>query len=101
MSEAIPGGCGRITFVLRDFACIRAAARQTGKILALWKGLTMPRFAALLLTLIVVAPASAQDAKPPPMQIDDLFRFKRLSDPQISPDGKWVVYVQGVVDIEA
>jgi dipeptidyl aminopeptidase/acylaminoacyl peptidase len=55
----------------------------------------------MLLTLIVIAPASAQDAKPRPMQIDDLFRFKRLSDPQISPDGKWVVYVQGVVDLEA
>jgi dipeptidyl aminopeptidase/acylaminoacyl peptidase len=35
------------------------------------------------------------------MQIDDLFRFKRLADPQVSPDGKWVVYVQGDVDLEA
>src|SRR5262245_46386281 len=28
-----------------------------------------------------------------PMVIDDLFRFKRWSDPQISPDGTQVVYV--------
>jgi dipeptidyl aminopeptidase/acylaminoacyl peptidase len=61
----------------------------------------MSRFAAMMLTLIVIVPASAQDAKPRPLQINDLFRFKRLSDPQISPDGKWVVYVQGVVDFEA
>ena len=27
------------------------------------------------------------------MKIDDLFKFKRVADPQISPDGKQVVYV--------
>lgn len=42
---------------------------------------------------------SAQPAKRP-MQIDDLFKFKRLSEPQISPDGKTVVYVQGDVSLE-
>jgi dipeptidyl aminopeptidase/acylaminoacyl peptidase len=36
-----------------------------------------------------------------PMKIDDLFCFKRVSDPQISPDGKWVVYVVGTPDLEA
>src|SRR5262249_7660168 len=35
-----------------------------------------------------------------PMKLDDLFKFKRVSDPQISPDGKWVVYVVGSVDLE-
>ena len=29
------------------------------------------------------------------MQVDDLFRFRRVADPQISPDGKLVVYVVG------
>lgn len=57
----------------------------------------MKRFAVLMLFLIPVV-ASAQ---PRPMQVDDLFRFKRISDPQISPDGKWVVYVQGNVDLAA
>ena len=33
------------------------------------------------------------------MTVDDLFRFKRVSDPQISPDGKPVVYVVGTVDL--
>ncbi len=35
------------------------------------------------------------------MQVDDLFRFQRVADPQISPDGKWVVYMQSKVDLEA
>jgi len=53
--------------------------------------------------LVLAFPSSlvlAQDAKPRAMQIDDLFRFKRLADPQISPDGQWVVYVQGDVSLE-
>jgi len=29
------------------------------------------------------------------------FRFKRLADPQISPDGTWVVYAAGTVDMDA
>jgi dipeptidyl aminopeptidase/acylaminoacyl peptidase len=36
-----------------------------------------------------------------PMKVEDLFRFKRVADPQISPDGKWVVYVLGNVDLES
>jgi dipeptidyl aminopeptidase/acylaminoacyl peptidase len=35
------------------------------------------------------------------MQVDDLFRFKRVADPQISPDGQWVVYAVGAVDLDA
>jgi dipeptidyl aminopeptidase/acylaminoacyl peptidase len=35
-----------------------------------------------------------------PMKLEDLFKFKRVSDPQISPDGKWVVYAVGTVDLE-
>jgi len=36
-----------------------------------------------------------------PMKVDDLFAFKRVSDPQVSPDGKHVVYVVGTVDLAA
>jgi dipeptidyl aminopeptidase/acylaminoacyl peptidase len=32
-------------------------------------------------------------AAPRPMEVEDLFRLHRVSDPQISPDGKKVVYV--------
>lgn len=36
-----------------------------------------------------------------PMQIEDLFRAKRVSDPQLSPDGKTVAFVLSVVNKEA
>ncbi|MFM7151973.1 MAG: prolyl oligopeptidase family serine peptidase, partial [Gemmataceae bacterium] len=35
------------------------------------------------------------------MVVDDLFHLKRLSDPQISPDGKNVAYVSTSVDLKA
>jgi dipeptidyl aminopeptidase/acylaminoacyl peptidase len=54
------------------------------------------KFIALL--LLITAPALAQAKRP--MTIDDLLHFKRVSDPQISPDGKHVVYVVGVPDLE-
>ncbi|QVL31327.1 S9 family peptidase [Telmatocola sphagniphila] len=34
----------------------------------------------------------ASAAEKRPLQIDDLFKLKRVADPQISPDGKYVVY---------
>ncbi len=33
-----------------------------------------------------------------PIELEDMFRIKRVSDPQLSPDGKWVAYVVTVVD---
>ncbi|MFZ4622114.1 MAG: TolB family protein, partial [Bacteroidota bacterium] len=33
-----------------------------------------------------------------PLQLEDMFNIKRVSDPQLSPDGKTVAYVIGVVD---
>jgi dipeptidyl aminopeptidase/acylaminoacyl peptidase len=35
------------------------------------------------------------------MKVDDLFRFQRVSDPQIGPDGKTVVYAVASVDLSA
>jgi dipeptidyl aminopeptidase/acylaminoacyl peptidase len=43
--------------------------------------------------------ATAADKKRP-MQVEDLFKFKRVADPQISPDGKHVVYQVTTVDLE-
>ena len=54
---------------------------------------------AILLFLLAPAAAWGQPAARP-MTVDDLFRFKRLADPQISPDGKWVAYAVGTVDME-
>ncbi len=36
-----------------------------------------------------------------PMTFDDLMKVQRISDPQVSPDGRWIAYVQGAVDFEA
>ncbi len=43
--------------------------------------------------------AMATEPAKRPMQIEDLFKFARVSDPQVSPDGKQVVYVVGTVDL--
>jgi dipeptidyl aminopeptidase/acylaminoacyl peptidase len=49
--------------------------------------------------LLLAAPAVVFAEGKRPFKIDDLFHFKRLSDPQVSPDGKLVVYVVGTVDL--
>jgi Tol biopolymer transport system component len=55
--------------------------------------------AAALLLASLPAPASGQPAKRA-ITLDDLARFKTVSDPQRSPDGKWVAYVVGTTDVE-
>ena len=49
--------------------------------------------------LVVPAAVHADGPAKRPMKIDDLFAFQRVSDPQISPDGKAVVYVVAEVDL--
>jgi dipeptidyl aminopeptidase/acylaminoacyl peptidase len=52
----------------------------------------MHRAATLAAALLCLAPtARAADAKRP-MTVDDLFRFQRVADPAVSPDGKAVAY---------
>jgi dipeptidyl aminopeptidase/acylaminoacyl peptidase len=53
----------------------------------------------LVLLVLFALPAVVLAEGKRPMKIDDLFAFRRVSDPQISPDGKWVVYVVGTVDL--
>ena len=50
--------------------------------------------------MLAAVPATAAD-KRRPMKVDDLFKLKRLADPCISPDGKWVAYSVGTVDLAA
>ena len=66
----------------------------------------MRRFAAVRTVLVTVV-ACALLAVALPAQtsrraitLDDLHRLKSVSDPQRSPDGKWVAYVVGTVDVE-
>src|ERR1019366_4482638 len=58
---------------------------------------TMLRFG---VAVILLAACSAARAKHP-IVFEDLARVQRISDPQVSPDGKWIAYVVGVVDLEA
>src|SRR6266850_499513 len=61
----------------------------------------LQRLALVAIFFVLAAPASAQPVQKRAMIVDDLFRFKRVNDPQISPDGKWVVYTLGNVDLKA
>jgi dipeptidyl aminopeptidase/acylaminoacyl peptidase len=51
------------------------------------------------LALLISAPPIAAAQGKRPITVDDLFKFKRVSDPQISPDGKHVAYVITSVDL--
>ncbi len=56
----------------------------------------------LLLSLIVFAftlPALGQAKHP--FTFDDMMKLKRVGDPQVSPDGKWVIFSVVDVDLEA
>ncbi len=54
----------------------------------------------LALVLLVIAAAVPLQAKRP-ISFDDLAKIHRISDPQVSPDGRWAAYVQGDVDFAA
>jgi dipeptidyl aminopeptidase/acylaminoacyl peptidase len=53
-----------------------------------------------LVVFLLLAPAICAWAARP-MTVDDLLAVKTVSDPQVSPDGKWVVYVVAELDREA
>ncbi|MBK9153774.1 MAG: S9 family peptidase [Chloracidobacterium sp.] len=54
----------------------------------------------LILVSLAVPFASAQSTKRS-LTIDDIFRIKNVSDPQLSPDGAWIAYVVSSVDVKA
>ncbi len=62
--------------------------------------------ASVLLALLILVPtlSAAQAASGQPAKraitLDDLFKIKGVGDPQRSPDGKWVAYTVGTVDVE-
>src|SRR6478672_6013448 len=51
--------------------------------------------------LLVAGAAVSPAAAGRPMTVADLFAFQRVGDPQISPDGKSVVYQVGTVELDA
>lgn len=52
-----------------------------------------------LLLLTLVLPFSAQTKRP--FKLDDIFKIQNVNDPQLSPDGNWVVYVVSTTDAKA
>jgi len=63
------------------------------------RSLFLAAISALLIGIFVSAgPVAAQGRRP--ITLDDLARFRSVSDPQVSPDGKWVAYTVGTVDAE-
>src|SRR6266404_4166152 len=72
----------------------RASSRAKGSVMY---RLTLFFFCVLGVAMDPAAGAAAGR----PMTLDDMFKFKRVADPQISPDGRWVVYVVGSVDLAA
>ncbi len=53
----------------------------------------------LFLLLILVSTISISQEKRN-FTLDDMFKFTRVADPQISPDGKWIAYVATAIDKE-
>src|SRR5262245_64668773 len=55
---------------------------------------------AVLAAAVLVFASTIEAADKRPMTVEDLFQFKRVAAPQISPDGKSVVYQVTTVDLE-
>jgi dipeptidyl aminopeptidase/acylaminoacyl peptidase len=55
----------------------------------------------LLLLLLLALGATTARAAGRPMTVDDLLAVKTVGDPQVSPDGKAIVYVVSEIDREA
>ncbi|OGD38964.1 MAG: peptidase S9 [Candidatus Aminicenantes bacterium RBG_19FT_COMBO_58_17] len=63
------------------------------------KGLWMFLLVGLAIGFGQAAVFAEQPAKRP-VKIDDFARLKAVGDPQLSPDGKWVAYTVGTIDLE-
>ena len=65
----------------------------------------MMRSTLMSLLLVLCVSLAALSAVPTdqthPFSVKDMLAMDRLSDPQVSPDGKWIVFVLRVTDLEA
>ena len=53
------------------------------------------------LAFATITPVIAQTAASPhPMTLNDVFRVKDVGDPQLSPDGKWVLYTVSAIHLK-
>lgn len=51
-------------------------------------------------TFVMLALACAAQSSKRPIQFDDMIAMHRVSDPQISPDGKWIAYTVSTPDMD-
>src|ERR1700728_721925 len=81
------------TSLLHSSVCRRDVARNVSMHL---KELFMRRLLLSLLVFAFALPALTQAKHP--FTFDDMMKLKRVGDPQVSPDGKWVIF--SVVDVD-
>ena len=61
----------------------------------------MCRTVFFILCVVVQTLAAAPADKTHPFSVHDMLAMDRVSDPQVSPDGKWLVFVLKKIDLEA
>ncbi len=52
------------------------------------------------MALIFLICGTAAVAQKLPLTAEAMMKFKRISEPAVSPDGKWVAFTAGIVDVE-
>jgi dipeptidyl aminopeptidase/acylaminoacyl peptidase len=60
-----------------------------------------PSAALLLVALCLLIAGTANGEDTHPFSVHDMLAMDRISDPQVSPDGKWVAFVLRTTDLEA
>ncbi len=66
-----------------------------------WRWRLRASLAAVLLSSAPGLAAMATAAETHPFTVRDLVAFDRLSDPRVSPDGRWVAFTVSAVDLDA
>src|SRR5207237_8550586 len=56
---------------------------------------------ALIMCVLACASVALAQQTRRPLTIGDLLRVRRVGDPQLSPDGKWIAYSVAVPDVAA
>ena len=54
----------------------------------------------VFLACCVPVAMAAEQSSPRPLQVDDYFRIHGVSDPQMSPDGRWIAYTVTTEDLD-
>jgi dipeptidyl aminopeptidase/acylaminoacyl peptidase len=54
-----------------------------------------------LMILMITPPVSANPTETHPFSVHDMLAMDRISEPQVSPDGKWIAFVLRKTDLDA